>query len=366
MGRDDEQAGRVHHFGPFRLDEEERQLWRGGERLPLNPRYFDALVLLVRERGRLVGKERFFEQVWRGVTVGDEALTQCITSLRRALGDSPANPRFIETVPKQGYRFIAPVESGSGSAAGAGPAAEKAPRAPALETLRVAAFGTLGGGGAGVLGGISYGLAAGGGGAGAASVLLVLLAVSVAAGLIGALGIGAGMAAASLVAGERWRFSMVGAAASGLVAGSLLNILATDSFHILLGRTPESFTGGLEGAALGAALAAGARLGGGIEARSWRPSVAAAFACAAMGAAISIGGGKLVGGSLAELAGAFEDSRLDLDLLGRFSGENMFGPVAQAIAAGMEGFVFGLCVTAGMLIAHRARPAPGLFSPAPS
>ena len=97
-------------FEQFMLDPEDRQLRRGAEPVELNGRYFDALALLVRERGKLVSKNRFLDEVWRGVPVTDEALTQCVRTLRRQLGDNAARPRFIETVPKHGYRFIAPVD----------------------------------------------------------------------------------------------------------------------------------------------------------------------------------------------------------------------------------------------------------------
>ena len=98
-------------FDRFCLDPSDRQLSRDDVRVDLNARYFDALALLVREGGRLVSKDRFLDEVWRGVPVTDEALTQCIKTLRRQLGDDASRPRFIETVPKHGYRFIAPVET---------------------------------------------------------------------------------------------------------------------------------------------------------------------------------------------------------------------------------------------------------------
>src|SRR5215216_8036332 len=104
-------------FDRFRLDPGDRQLRRDDEPVELNARYLDALSLLVREAGRLVTKDRFLDEVWRGVPVTDEALTQCIKTLRRQLGDDAARPRFIETVPKHGYRFIAPLNAGD-----AGPA----------------------------------------------------------------------------------------------------------------------------------------------------------------------------------------------------------------------------------------------------
>src|SRR5687768_14299628 len=98
-------------FGRFLLDVRDRRLLLDGKPVELNSRYLDALALLVREQGTLVPKERFLDEVWRGVPVTDEALTQCIKMLRRQLGDDAASPRFIETVPKHGYRFIAPVDS---------------------------------------------------------------------------------------------------------------------------------------------------------------------------------------------------------------------------------------------------------------
>src|SRR3982750_1526333 len=97
-------------FEPFVIDAGERQLWNGDRRVELNGGYFYALALLVRDAGKLVSKDRFLDEVWRGVPVTDEALTQCIKTLRRQLGDDAARPRFIETVPKHGYRFIAPVD----------------------------------------------------------------------------------------------------------------------------------------------------------------------------------------------------------------------------------------------------------------
>src|SRR5215212_4046030 len=110
-------------FEQFVLDPDDRQLRRGADPVELNGRYFDALALLVREQGRLVSKDRFLDEVWRGVPVTDEALTQCIRTLRRQLGDDASSPIFIETVPKHGYRFIAPVERLGEHASGAAPTA---------------------------------------------------------------------------------------------------------------------------------------------------------------------------------------------------------------------------------------------------
>src|SRR4029450_9724140 len=98
----------MFRFDRFQLDPGDRLLRNDGAPVEINARYFDALTLLVSEQGRLVSKDRFLDEVWRGIPVTDEALTQCIKTLRRLLGDDAALPRFIETVPKHGYRFIAP------------------------------------------------------------------------------------------------------------------------------------------------------------------------------------------------------------------------------------------------------------------
>ena len=136
-----------YSFGPFRLDPADRRLTREGEAVELNARYFDALLLLIATPGRLVSKDRFHDEVWRGIPVTDEALTQCIRTLRRALGDDAAAPRYIETVPRHGYRFIAPVE-----------AADAAPGPPVrhLPMLSDALAVALGGGVAGIVGALVY------------------------------------------------------------------------------------------------------------------------------------------------------------------------------------------------------------------
>jgi DNA-binding winged helix-turn-helix (wHTH) protein len=144
-------------FERFTLDPHDRQLRRDEAPVELNARYLDALALLVGDAGKLVSKDRFMEEVWRGVPVTDEALTQCIKTLRRLLGDDAARPRFIETVPKHGYRFIAPIEWSPGEAgAAAAPKDTSAPPGPALSRWRqfllLGGAGTIGAGLAGIIG----------------------------------------------------------------------------------------------------------------------------------------------------------------------------------------------------------------------
>lgn len=336
-------------FGSFTLDEGDKRLWQGSDAVPLNPRYFDALVLLARHPGELISKDRFFEQVWNGVIVGDEALTQCIKSLRKALGDEHRDPQFIATVPKRGYRFVAQVEA-EGAPEQEGPAAAMPARSSGPVNLALA--GTIGGAAAGLVGGIVYGLAAVGGGGSALSILLVLTVLTTAVGLLGALGVSFGMMAPLAWSQRGSGFSIIGAAAGGLLMGASFNLIGTDSFHLLFGRAPGHFTGGIEGALLGAALAAGARIGSVSEAR-WGPAIAAGIGTAAAGVLISLAGGKLMGGSLAALVSSFQGSQLQLDSLGRLAGEPMFGPVAQTIAAGLEGLLFGTGVVGAILLRRR-------------
>ena len=160
------------------LDPEDRRLSRDGAQVQLNARYLDALTLLVREEGRLVTKDRFLEEVWRGVPVTDEALTQCIRTLRRQLGDDASRPRFIETVPKHGYRFVAAVDSVAMPIAAVSPA-----HFSVREAVLLGGAGTVGGGLAGFVGGLFYGFAGASQplapGMGAISIVLVLLCLTI-------------------------------------------------------------------------------------------------------------------------------------------------------------------------------------------
>ncbi|QQS33788.1 MAG: winged helix-turn-helix domain-containing protein [Acidobacteriota bacterium] len=102
--------GRVIRFGEFELDLAEESLRRGGEPLNINHRMFQVLALLVERRGEIVSKDEFFEQVWAGSHVEENNLTVAITGLRKALGDDARHARFIENVPRKGYRFVTDIE----------------------------------------------------------------------------------------------------------------------------------------------------------------------------------------------------------------------------------------------------------------
>jgi DNA-binding winged helix-turn-helix (wHTH) protein len=344
-------------FDRFFLDPRDRQLTFDNVPVELNGRYLDALALLVREAGKLVSKDRFLDEVWRGVPVTDEALTQCIKTLRRQLGDSAARPRFIETVPKHGYRFIAPVEAGDAQVAVA-PVNEARDHAW-RRFLLLGAAGTVGGGFAGMLGGLFYGFAGASQplqpGMGAASVLLVLVCLTMLVGLMGGAGVGFGIAAAGFAQRRSWQWSVVGGAVGGLAVGGLVKLLGLDAFNLLFGQSPGDITGGLEGAILGGAVGLGAWLGSSVASReSLRHSVVAAGVSGGVaGIAITLLSGHLMGGSLALLARRFPDSRLALDQIGGLFGERGFGALSQAVTGGLEGMLFAGCVVGAIVIARR-------------
>lgn len=104
MGQQDNHS---YEFGRFRLKTAERLLLREGEPVPLTPKVFDILVTLVEHGGQVVAKDDLMKRVWPNTFVEEGNLTQNISLLRKALGESPGGVQFIETVPRRGYRFVA-------------------------------------------------------------------------------------------------------------------------------------------------------------------------------------------------------------------------------------------------------------------
>jgi len=102
-----------YEFGPFRLDPRERALLRNGDSVPLPPKAFDFLVVMVERAGRLVTKDDLLKEVWEGTFVEEGNLTYTVSLLRKALGDDDEPHAFIETVAKRGYRFKGAVTRGS-------------------------------------------------------------------------------------------------------------------------------------------------------------------------------------------------------------------------------------------------------------
>lgn len=391
-GSDDSLEAPQYRFDEFVLDVADRQLWRGDTRIDLNARYFDALVLLVRERGRLVEKDRFFEEVWSDVVVSDSALTQCIKEIRKQLDDDASNPRYIQTVPGHGYRFVGTVEP-IGSAS---PGSDSPQRKNSAETTQVRTVvdlhseegrqiwrdhlyelgaGTLGGGIAGMLGGMlyGYGLASAEAGVGTLSTLLVLVSLSALLGLTGGFGVSLGLAGGGIAARSWPKLHVLlrvgGAAFGGLLVGSLAKLLGMDAFNLLFGRAPAGITGGPEGATLGAALALGAHLGPRLgecseDTTCWHSVVGAGSAGAVAGALIPLAGGHLMGGSLHLLAQSFAESRLQLDRFGSLFGELHFGQATQVALSGIEGLLFCSCVVGAIvLLRHLENRRPDVDEP---
>ncbi len=106
-----EEPSGLYKFGPFLLEPAKRILWRGSEIVPLTGRAFDTLLVLIQNSGKTVEKDQIIETVWGGAAVEENNLTQCISALRKALGESRGANQFIVTFAGQGYRFVADVQT---------------------------------------------------------------------------------------------------------------------------------------------------------------------------------------------------------------------------------------------------------------
>jgi len=104
----------VFHFESFQLDVAERRLLCAGEVVPLRAKVFDTLCILVENHGRLLRKDELMQRLWPDSVVEDNNLDHNISRLRRALQEGANGKKFIETVPRQGYRFVADVQQISG------------------------------------------------------------------------------------------------------------------------------------------------------------------------------------------------------------------------------------------------------------
>ncbi len=102
---------KAFEFGPFRLDVRERRLTRDGHALPLRGRVFDTLYALVSRHGSLVTKDELMAIIWPDSVVEETNLNHNICVLRRALGEKDNGHKYVETVPRQGYRFVAEVKA---------------------------------------------------------------------------------------------------------------------------------------------------------------------------------------------------------------------------------------------------------------
>ena len=311
-------------FADFTLDPANRMLARAGEPIELGARYLDVLTLLVQERGTLITKDRFMEQVWGGVPVTDEALTQAIRSLRKALGDDAAAPRFIETVPKHGYRFIAPVATKAGSVA-------PMPAFGQSRLMQAAAWCA----GAGAIVGFVYAATGASAGGAALSGVLVLGIVCAICAAIAGTGIAFGIVLAARAGLTDVIGTIGGAALAGLIVGTIGELLGRDGFALLTGAAPADITGAAEGAVVG--LAAGIAIVGARRLPSPASLSFAAVVGAVVGTIIVLAGGRLMAGSLVALSAAFPRAPFAAAL---------FDTIPMAALGAFEGAVFLLALAA--------------------
>ena len=107
---ENESSGRVYRFGEYSVLADEQMVMRGDERIHMTPRVFQLLLKLVENAGRLVNKKTLIDEIWQDSFVEEGNLNSTISRLRKILGESPDEKKYIETIPRVGYRFIASVE----------------------------------------------------------------------------------------------------------------------------------------------------------------------------------------------------------------------------------------------------------------
>src|SRR5215213_1740836 len=103
----------IYEFGPFRADALRRILLREGDQVRLPAKAFEILLVLLEENGRVVGKDELMRRVWPDVAVEENNLTVNVSALRKSLGESPQDRRYLLTVPGHGYQFVAGVRQDS-------------------------------------------------------------------------------------------------------------------------------------------------------------------------------------------------------------------------------------------------------------
>jgi DNA-binding winged helix-turn-helix (wHTH) protein len=425
--------------------------------VPVIPRYFDLLLLLLANRHRVVTRQEIFDRVWAEVVVSDGALSQAVRTIRRSLGDDRREPRFIRTVSRHGYQFVGAdvrEEPDDGPMPGDGPgephtrrppadardallgrllrqppfgaatdeerrdAAEElhllgtadvvdrlnglAGQAEARAILRDARWAVPGAGdvpilgtsepwlsiahvvrlrlrlaareasnrwGAAALGGTVAGIGAGLAGGAAlwlvpeseagSNVVVALAVVGALAGALGASGVGAGLAAAEVIARSRRATALVACGAlGGALSGIAAHLITKAVLAGVFGREVSDLAGWLEGLVLGGAAGLGyamstARMpGGGLagprgRARG-RAVLAAALTTALAAAGLAAGGFHLVASTLDVMALAFDGSDVGLAPLARLLGEEDLKPVTRTLISAFEGLLFGAGLTFGL------------------
>ena len=365
-----------YRFSGHTLSPARRTLVRDGRELPLVPRCFDLLVLLVERRNEAVSRNDILDAVWSDVAVSDGALSQAVRVLRRALGDDPREPTFIRTVPRHGYRFVCDVVEEPDDGPAQPPravAAEPVPAAGAGGTafllhvrgvarlagrrwMAAAAGGAAAGAVAGLLGGLV--LRFGPGSTAGNGVLPMLPLLGTAVGGVAAAGVGAGLAGAE-AAFRAWRHLAlaVAGAASGLAVGGAAHLLGRLVLEGVFGRDLSPLTGALEGLVLGGAVGLGYGLAtptaeGGMATPHGLARVRVALqtgvACALAAGMLGWSGRFLGAMSLDFMAQSFPGSEVGLAPLARLLGESEPGTVTRVAISTFEGLMFGSGLAAGL------------------
>ena len=350
-----------YRFGPFLLSPARRLLLDGEREVPLIPRYFDLLLLLVERRQEAVSRRLIFDRVWSDVVVSDGALSQAVRTLRRALGDDPREPRYIRTVARHGYRFVhdAVVEEPDG--ADERTHAASAPAAPAVEPATLPFGRAWGAALAATLAGLFGGLVGGvllrwAGDWNVPPTLPVALGfVGAVAGGLGGTGVGLGLAFGEARASRARPAMLVACAAlGGGAVGLVTSTLARWTIEGLFGQAIPPIGGVVEGLAIGAAtglaygLSARPPHGSGLDGRARaKATIATGLATSAVCVAISLLGATLGGATLNSIARAFQGSQVGIAPLARLLGEPDLGPLTRAALGAWEGLLFGASVALG-------------------
>ena len=365
-----------YRFSDFILSPQRRLLLREGREVPLIPRYFDLLLLLIERRREAVHRREIFDRVWGEVMVSDSALSQAVRTIRRTLeDDDPREPRFIRTVSRHGYQFVFPdvieEQEEEGAVAPAVTSQIAMPAVVSEETEgeqsgwqrvvrmagRKAGAAAAGGATAGIAAGVAGGLilAFAPGSAAPLALVPVLAAIGGGCGGIGGAGVGAGLGAAEAFGRSRLGVLVVSAALGGGLVGAAVQWLSRWALAALVGLELP-IGGALEGLLIGAAAGLALALGGAVDpdpegfatARK-RTVILAALCCGLAGLLLTLSGRPLAGGTIHAIADSADGSRATLAQLGRLIGEPDFGPVSSAILACGEGAVFGIGLALGIV-----------------
>lgn len=360
-------------------------MFKGELRVDIPPRYFDLLSFLIENRGRAVTKDNLYDHIWKDEIVTEGAIAQAIRFLRRALEDEARAPRYIRTVSKHGYEWIARVEEKS-SSTDAAPASASAelpsaaseldplghqpgsPRSDDLkEAFRYAAsrFGSaslgsaIAGGIAGVFGGVALVVVSGT--AHSLRVVVALATLGILVGGAGGFGVGFGLSfAEALVRDSRWALLALAGGFSGGLLGAIVHATVGEIFSALLSRSLNTVGGGYEGVWIGTFAGFGYGLATQGRALAAPRSLArlrvvtiTALSCSAGAMLGSLFGAHFTAASIDVITGALRGSDLWLSPLGSWLGESGFGVVSRAALSAYEGLFFG----AGLVYGLTRRPA---------